>query len=275
MIFNIPLLIIPARYLGVLQICVQSQGEVMSHVFCITLVVPTTKTTLLPTLFRLTQTDSESRGGYFGGVERGAVDGGSSFSLSSPTSSSYVRIDGGRFPCQTDEHVIPRLIGTKTTNDHYPPFDSPTADSRNVATLVEILTLNTCGRASLAVHLWLLQIPLFKCDWVNHKAGGVKHDPNLGYTLVDLNSLGHKDDPFILASQARQVFYVKDQIDKKLSIVFRTPTKNYKDTYDEVDEEFSTVIHEHNDNILPRVNRRDLGNESQNDYYRTDCEEPI
>ncbi|GJX11198.1 hypothetical protein Tco_0201057, partial [Tanacetum coccineum] len=116
------------------------------------------------------------------------------------------------------------------------------------------------------------QIPLFKCDWVNHKAGGVKHDLNLGYTLVDLNSLGHKDDSFILASQARQVFYVKDQIDKKLSIVFRTPTKNYKDTYDEVDEEFSTVIHEHNDNILPRLNRRDLGNESQNDYYRIDCE---
>ncbi|GJX94938.1 helitron helicase-like domain-containing protein [Tanacetum coccineum] len=55
--------------------------------------------------------------------------------------------------------------------------------------------------------IWVLdyrfrQIPLFKCDWVNHKAGGVKHDPNLGYTLVDLNSLGHKDDPFILASQA-------------------------------------------------------------------------
>ncbi|GKA83440.1 putative transposase-associated domain-containing protein [Tanacetum coccineum] len=103
------------------------------------------------------------------------------------------------------------------------------------------------------------QIPLFKCDWVNHKAGGVKHDKYLGYTLVDLNSLGHKGDPFILASQARQVFYVKDQLDKRLSIVFNTPSKNYKDTYDKVDEEFSTVIHEHNHNILPR----DLGNESQ------------
>ncbi|GJS85981.1 hypothetical protein Tco_0752522 [Tanacetum coccineum] len=38
--------------------------------------------------------------------------------------------------------------------------------------------------------IWVLdyrfkQIPLFKCDWVNHKAGGVKHDPNLGYTLFD------------------------------------------------------------------------------------------
>ncbi|GJV81578.1 putative transposase-associated domain-containing protein [Tanacetum coccineum] len=141
----------------------------------------------------------------------------------------------------------------------------------------EVATTRKAFYYGVLQEIWVLdyrfrQIPLFKCDWVNHKAGGVKHDPNLGYTLVDLNSLGHKDDPFILASQARQVFYVKDQIDKKLSIVFRTPTKNYKDTYDEVDEEFSTVIHEHNDNILPRVNRRDLGNESQNDYYRTDCE---
>nr|GEY28381.1 hypothetical protein [Tanacetum cinerariifolium] len=96
--------------------------------------------------------------------------------------------------------------------------------------------------------IWVLdyrfrQIPLFKCDWVNHRAGGVKPDTILVYTLVDLNNLGHKVDLFILASQVRHVFYVKDQIDKKLSIVFKTPPKNYKDTYDEVDEEFSTVIH--------------------------------
>ena len=124
--------------------------------------------------------------------------------------------------------------------------------------------------------IWVLdyrfrQIPLFKCSWVNHRASGVKRDTTLGYTLVDLNNLGHKDDPFILASQARQVFYVKDQLDKKLSIVLKTPPKNYRQTYDEVDEEFSTVIHPHNDNILPRVDPHDLGNESRNDYYRTDC----
>ncbi|GJZ58532.1 hypothetical protein Tco_0614026, partial [Tanacetum coccineum] len=44
---------------------------------------------------------------------------------------------------------------------------------------------------------------------------------------------------------------------KKLSIVFKTPPKNYKDTYNEVDEEFSTVIHHRNDNVLPLVDRRD------------------
>nr|GEZ76502.1 hypothetical protein [Tanacetum cinerariifolium] len=144
----------------------------------------------------------------------------------------------------------------------------------------EVATIRKAFYYGVLQEIWVLdyrfrQIPLFEYDWVNHKAGGVKHDPNLGYTLVDLNSLGHKDDLFILSSQAQKVFYVKDQIDKKLSIVFRTPTKNYKDTYDEVDEEFSTVIHEHHDNILPRVNQRDLGSESQNDCHQTDCEEPI
>ncbi|GKD50255.1 retrovirus-related pol polyprotein from transposon TNT 1-94 [Tanacetum coccineum] len=45
------------------------------------------------------------------------------------------------------------------------------------------------------------------------RAGGVKRD-NLRYILANLNKLDHKVDLFILASQARQVFYVKDQIDK-------------------------------------------------------------
>ncbi|GJV98177.1 putative transposon, En/Spm-like protein [Tanacetum coccineum] len=65
-----------------------------------------------------------------------------------------------------------------------------------------------------------------------------------------------------LAISKESVSEKKRKIDKKLSIVFKTPLKNYKDTYDEVDEEFSTVIYQHNDNILPHVDRRDLGNES-------------
>ncbi|GKD78769.1 hypothetical protein Tco_1341390, partial [Tanacetum coccineum] len=74
---------------------------------------------------------------------------------------------------------------------------------------------------------------------------------------------------------ALQVLYVKDSVDKKLSIVIKTPPKNYKDTYDKVDEEFSTVIHYHNDNILPLVDRCDLANESRDDYYLKDCGEII
>ena len=135
----------------------------------------------------------------------------------------------------------------------------------------EVATTRKAFYYGILQEIWVLdyrfrQIPLFKCDWVNSKKGGVKRD-NLGYTLVDLNSIGHKDDPFILASQAQQVFYVKDPANYKLSIVLKTPNKNYKETYDDVDEEFSTVIHEQNDNVLPVVNLQ-----AKDTYYRTDCE---
>ncbi|KAA0026028.1 transposase [Cucumis melo var. makuwa] len=49
---------------------------------------------------------------------------------------------------------------------------------------------------------------LFKCDWVDNRSG-VKVD-ELGFTMVDLKRIGHKSDSFILATQAKQVFYVQD-----------------------------------------------------------------
>ncbi|XP_026384763.1 uncharacterized protein LOC113280337 [Papaver somniferum] len=120
--------------------------------------------------------------------------------------------------------------------------------------LQEIWELDYCER----------KVHLFKCNWVDNKHG-VKRDA-LGYKIVDLTMLGYKNDPFILASQAKQVFYVKDQLDKKKSIVFVTPPKNYRDD-DGNDEEFSTVIFSANDNILPSVDPQDLGKESRNDYF--------
>ena len=43
-------------------------------------------------------------------------------------------------------------------------------------------------------------IPVFKCDWVENK-NEISVD-KLGFTLFNLNKLGHDDNPFILASQA-------------------------------------------------------------------------
>ena len=39
------------------------------------------------------------------------------------------------------------------------------------------------------------------------------------FTLVDLNRLCDSEEPFILATQAKQVFYFVDPSDKKWSIV--------------------------------------------------------
>ena len=42
-----------------------------------------------------------------------------------------------------------------------------------------------------------------------------------GFASVDLHRVGYKDEPFILTSRAKQVFYVTDPENKKLSIVLQ------------------------------------------------------
>ena len=61
------------------------------------------------------------------------------------------------------------------------------------------------------------QIPVFDCKWVENN-NGVRMDKS-GFLQVDLNRVGYKDEPFILASQAKQVFYVNDPTSTKWSIV--------------------------------------------------------
>jgi hypothetical protein len=57
------------------------------------------------------------------------------------------------------------------------------------------------------------KIPLFRCQWVNRARGGVTTD-RYGMTIVDLKKIGYKDEPFILAKDVTQVFYVKDMSGK-------------------------------------------------------------
>ena len=44
------------------------------------------------------------------------------------------------------------------------------------------------------------RVPLFKCKWVNGNTG-VRKD-KMRFTLVDLEKVGYKDNPFIMAAQA-------------------------------------------------------------------------
>ncbi|KAH1254497.1 hypothetical protein GmHk_04G010935 [Glycine max] len=57
---------------------------------------------------------------------------------------------------------------------------------------------------------------IFKCKWVDSNTG-VRTD-GIGFTLVDLKKLGYHNDPFIMAEQARQVFYVQDPCDERLVV---------------------------------------------------------
>ncbi|KAA8535744.1 hypothetical protein F0562_030754 [Nyssa sinensis] len=67
-----------------------------------------------------------------------------------------------------------------------------------------------------------LKFVLFKCDWIDNNAG--RKIDEFGFTLVNFKHLLYKenrlgDEPFILASQAQQVWYVQDSLEKDWHIV--------------------------------------------------------
>ena len=55
---------------------------------------------------------------------------------------------------------------------------------------------------------------MFRCKWVKPTAGGLKIDEQYGMITVDLNNLAYLDEPFVLANDVAQVFYVKDMSTK-------------------------------------------------------------
>ena len=58
-----------------------------------------------------------------------------------------------------------------------------------------------------------LMISLFRCQWVNRAGGGITID-RYGMTIVDFKKIGYKVEPFVLAKDVAQVFYVKDMSSK-------------------------------------------------------------
>nr|ABA97098.1 transposon protein, putative, CACTA, En/Spm sub-class [Oryza sativa Japonica Group] len=58
-----------------------------------------------------------------------------------------------------------------------------------------------------------LKVPLFWCQWVRLTGRGVMFDDS-GMTTVDLNKVGYSDEPFVLANDVTQVFFVKDRSSK-------------------------------------------------------------
>ncbi|KAM6586702.1 hypothetical protein CsatA_009307 [Cannabis sativa] len=90
------------------------------------------------------------------------------------------------------------------------------------------------------LNYFAFRIPLFKCSWVDNNVG-VKTD-ELGFTLVDLSKRGSKNDPFIMPSQAAQVFYISDPANDKWSIVLSTPERRFLET--EEDEENADLCYD-------------------------------
>ena len=112
------------------------------------------------------------------------------------------------------------------------------------------------------------RIPVFKCDWVDNN-NGIKVD-ELGFTLVDLTKVAYKSDSFILTSQAKQVFYVQDQLEPRWSIVLSQKDILHKEGVDDLIE----VPAEHHPSIstIPKIYSFDDMDDSQAICMREDSE---
>lgn len=82
----------------------------------------------------------------------------------------------------------------------------------------------------------MFHIPIFKCDWANI-VNGVKVDD--GVTLVNLHGgRQFEKDPFILASQAKQVFYWREREESSWYVVLQAPPRGDDElkTFEESDD---------------------------------------
>ncbi|KAF7808003.1 uncharacterized protein G2W53_040164 [Senna tora] len=75
------------------------------------------------------------------------------------------------------------------------------------------------------------KVLLFRCDWVDVISGRGCMKDEFGFTLVNYKRLIHCGDqlihePFILASQAAQVYYVEDEMCRDWHVVVKTRPKD-------------------------------------------------
>ncbi|XP_042446385.1 uncharacterized protein LOC122031324 [Zingiber officinale] len=71
---------------------------------------------------------------------------------------------------------------------------------------------------------YFFKVPIFRCDWAN-LGTGIKMDN--GFTLVNLHQglRTFENDPFILASQAKQVFYSRENDESNWYVLLKAPPR--------------------------------------------------
>ncbi|XP_020875418.1 uncharacterized protein LOC110226885 [Arabidopsis lyrata subsp. lyrata] len=104
-------------------------------------------------------------------------------------------------------------------------------------------------------------VPLFRCHWAVMGNGAKIED---GFTLVNMNhsQVSFLKDPYILASQAKQVFYLREDAESSWHVVMQVPSRRYNK---DLDDGIADI------GLLPANVDMDVHmDESEN--ARTDCE---
>ena len=79
------------------------------------------------------------------------------------------------------------------------------------------------------------KVVIFKCDWF-----GVGED-NHGLTYVYFNKKCYQDEPFVLASQVHQCFYVQDPFDENKQYVMKSIPREFFIIDDQLDFESQEI----------------------------------
>ena len=103
--------------------------------------------------------------------------------------------------------------------------DEHTGNMDYYGKIVEIIKLDYLGKN---------RVILLKCDWYEvpsqgrHQTRGYKKDKH-GFITLDTMRTQYTDEPFVLASQAEQVYYVKDVNNSNWQTVVKVQPRNVYD----------------------------------------------
>ena len=105
------------------------------------------------------------------------------------------------------------------------------------------------------------KVVLFRCDWFEAQ------EDIFGLTYVHFNKRCYRDDPFILACQARQCFYIQDPFDENKHYIMKTvprdlftisdePISNAEEFYgNELSDHFESLAVPNDDGNIELVRR--------------------
>ncbi|CAE6128541.1 unnamed protein product [Arabidopsis arenosa] len=167
-------------------------------------------------------------------------------------------INGHRF------HTDDMKRKTQNSGVTYEAFSMCRSSAKDTRLQADIVTYFGVIKEIILLDYHMFQVPIFKCHWAN-KGNGVKEED--GFTLVNLhlNQSAFLQDPYILAAQAKQVFYSREDDSSPWYVVMKAPPRGYHEL--ETEEEFAAATIVTQDNV-------ELGNESDDEsfYVRNDCE---
>lgn len=172
-------------------------------------------------------------------------------------------INGYRF------HIKDGEKGTQNSGVSLSASSLCRASVKDTRQIVEDVTYYGVIKQIILLDYGFFQYPLFNCDWAN-VGSGIKVEE--GFTLVNLHqSLTHKQDPFILASQAEPVFYSRESNDSSWYVVLKAPSRGFRDFECSTEEDLSNVPAPSPFASVELVN--DMEGDVEGEVYkRQDCE---